>query len=222
VGSGIAIMEMIYKARADYGLTINTVVTGFAYSMGAIVFQAGDQRLMGAYSTLMLHSPSWFLSGSDQRIFNDYAVLADHYKNLVANLFAGRTGRHDPTWWQEFIYSGRDRFLSAAECLELGLADGLYDQLTRPRPCRARGSRRPPPPTSRPCRFFTTETQRVQGYLTGTMWISKKPRLRRRVSGPPGARAASGVARRSSLVPAGTSNRGVCQVARSPAGTEAV
>ncbi len=48
VGSGIAIMEMIFKTRADYGVTINTVVTGFAYSMGAIVFQAGDRRLMGS------------------------------------------------------------------------------------------------------------------------------------------------------------------------------
>ncbi len=127
IGSGIAMLEMIYKMRAEYGVTINTVVTGYAYSMGAIVFQAGERRLMGAYSTLMLHSPQWTLSGNDQRIFSDFAVLAEHYQSLVANLFAQRTGTHDAAWWEDFIYSGRDRFLTARECLDLGLADGLYD-----------------------------------------------------------------------------------------------
>jgi ATP-dependent Clp protease protease subunit len=148
VGSGIAIMEMIFKTRADYGVTINTVVTGFAYSMGAIVFQAGDRRLMGSYSTLMLHSPQWFIAGSDQRIFTDYAVLADHYKNLVANLFAQRTGKHDSTWWLEFIYSGRDRFLTARECIDLGLADGLYDKQELLPPAPVPGAGITPPPTT--------------------------------------------------------------------------
>src|SRR5690348_12860101 len=146
VGAGIAMMEMIYKMRADYGVKINTIVTGFAYSMGAIVFQAGDTRRMGSYSTLMLHSPHWFLTGSDQQVFTDYAVLADHYKNLVANLFATRTGRHDAAWWLDFIYSGRDRFLTARECIALNLADSLYDNqdLLPPTPIPGAGVRPPP------------------------------------------------------------------------------
>ncbi|MDQ6694579.1 MAG: ATP-dependent Clp protease proteolytic subunit [Chloroflexota bacterium] len=135
VGSGLAMMEMIYRVREMYGVTVNTVVSGYAYSMGAIVFQAGDKRLMGSFSTLMLHSPKWFLSGSDQQIFSDYAILAKHYKNLVCNLFAQRTGTHDALWWENFVYSGRDRFLTAQECCELGLADEIYGlQLTTPPP----------------------------------------------------------------------------------------
>ncbi|MDQ3931108.1 MAG: ATP-dependent Clp protease proteolytic subunit, partial [Chloroflexota bacterium] len=109
-----------------YKVTINTVVTGYAYSMGAIVFQAGDRREMGSFSTLMLHSPQWFLSGSDQQIFSDYATLARHYKSLVSNIFSQRSGQHDAQWWEEFIYSGRDRFLTAEECISLGLADEIY------------------------------------------------------------------------------------------------
>ncbi|MGI8588316.1 MAG: ATP-dependent Clp protease proteolytic subunit [Chloroflexia bacterium] len=140
VGSGIAMLEMIYRVRAEYDVVIDTVVSGFAYSMGAIVFQGGDRRLIGSYSTLMLHSPQWFLSGSDQRIFTDYAVLAEHYKNLVANLFAQRTSKHDAAWWQDFIYSGRDRFLTAPECLELGLADALYDHQVAPPPVPGAGT----------------------------------------------------------------------------------
>ncbi len=135
VGAGLAMMEMIYRMRTMYKVTINTVVTGYAYSMGAIVFQAGDTRQMGSFSTLMLHSPQWFLSGSDQTIFNDYATLARHYKNLVSNIFSQRSGKHNAEWWEKFIYSGRDRFLAAEECIELGLADEIYGlQLTTPPP----------------------------------------------------------------------------------------
>lgn len=135
VGAGLAMMEMIYRMRTMYKVTINTVVTGYAYSMGAIVFQAGDTRQMGSFSTIMLHSPQWFLSGSDQTIFNDYATLARHYKNLVSNIFFQRSGKRTADWWEKFIYSGRDRFLAAEECLELGLADEIYGlQLTTPPP----------------------------------------------------------------------------------------
>lgn len=141
VGSGLAMMQMIYRLRTLYKVTINTVVTGYAYSMGAIVFQAGDRRLLGSFSTLMLHSPQWFLSGDDQRIFNDYAALAKHYKNLVCNIFAQRSGQHDAAWWETYIYSGRDRFLTAEECIELGLADEIYGlQLTTPPPPLGGGS----------------------------------------------------------------------------------
>ncbi len=38
-----------------------------------------------------------------------------------------RAGRQDAAWWRRFIYSGRDRFLGPAECLELGLIDAVVD-----------------------------------------------------------------------------------------------
>jgi ATP-dependent Clp protease protease subunit len=123
VGAGLAMMQMMDEVRRLYGVKLNTVITGYAYSMGAIVFQAGDHRTMGIYSTMMLHSSSWMLSGEDERIFGDYAKLAEHNRRLVAELFARRTGLHNPRWWERYIYSGRDRFLSAAECLKLRLVD---------------------------------------------------------------------------------------------------
>ena len=123
VGAGFAVMQMMDEVRRLYAVKINTVITGYAYSMGAIVFQAGDRRTMGRYSTMMLHSSSWIISGEDEKIFEDYAKLADTYRRLVADLFARRTGLHTQRWWERYIYSGRDRFLSAAECLKLHLVD---------------------------------------------------------------------------------------------------
>lgn len=127
MGAGFAIMEMIFRVKRQYNVRINTVVTGYAYSMGAIVVQAGDKRTMGSLSTMMLHGGTWFLAGEDDRIFRDYQKLAMHYQDLVGQIFAQRTGLHDAQWWREFIYSGRDRFLTAQECRELNLVDEVLD-----------------------------------------------------------------------------------------------
>jgi ATP-dependent Clp protease protease subunit len=127
VGAGLAIIEMVARVRRLYGVTVNTVVTGYAYSMGAIILQCGGHRSMGRYSTLMLHGAQWTLSGEDERIFRDYLKLAVHYQSLIGSLFARRTKREDAHWWAEFIYSGGDKFLSAQECQALGLVDEIVE-----------------------------------------------------------------------------------------------
>ena len=122
-GAGLAMMEMMHRVKRDFGVRIRTVITGYAYSMGAILVQAGDCRVVGKYSTLMLHSGRWMIAGEDQRIFEDYRKHSDHYKQLIGSMFAERTGHRHAKWWIRYVYSGRDRFLSAQECLKLGLID---------------------------------------------------------------------------------------------------
>ena len=46
------------------GHDVTTVVRGEAASFGAVLFQAGDTRVMGAQSWLMIHEPSHFSGGS--------------------------------------------------------------------------------------------------------------------------------------------------------------
>ena len=125
VGAGIAVIEMIERMRQVYKVTINTVVTGYAYSMGAIIVQSGNNRAMGELSTMMLHSGSWVLTGDADKIFHDYQKLATHYEHVISELFARRTGKHNADWWRDYIYSGHERFLSAQECIELGLVDEI-------------------------------------------------------------------------------------------------
>lgn len=127
VGAGLAVMEMIYRMRQQYQVKVHTIVTGYAYSMGAIVVQAGDWRSMGRLSTMMLHGGTWILTGDADKIFRDYQKLAVHYEMIISELFAARSGKNDANWWREFIYSGHDRFLTAQECLDLGLVDELLD-----------------------------------------------------------------------------------------------
>lgn len=125
-GAGLAMMEMIHRVTREHRVRVRTAVTGYAYSMGAIVLQAGYHRSMGASSTLMLHSTTWTLSGQDEVIFKDYEGLARGYQRLVGEIFALRSGKKDARWWTRFVYSGRDRFLTAPECLELGLVDEIF------------------------------------------------------------------------------------------------
>ena len=127
LGDGLAMMEFINRVRREHRVRIDTAVLGYAYSMGAIVCQAGDHRTIGRFGTLMLHSTSWILSGDDERIFKDYHRLSEHYQATVAQLFAARTGHKDAAWWRRFIWSGRDRFLGPDECLELGLVDEVIE-----------------------------------------------------------------------------------------------
>ena len=123
VGAGYAMIEMMYKIKRELGIPVDTVILGYAYSMGAVLFQAGDHRRMGYFSTMMLHSSSWQVSGRDSEVFTDLKKLADLYQGMTAELFHRRTELHSPQWWQRFIYSGKERYLSAQECLKLGLVD---------------------------------------------------------------------------------------------------
>lgn len=123
VAAGFAMIEMMYKVKRDLGVPVDTVILGYAYSMGAHVFQAGDNRKMGYFSTMMLHSASWQVSGRDSEIFRDLKKLSDIYQRMTGELFYRRTSLHSPGWWRQFIYGGRERYLSAQECLKLRLVD---------------------------------------------------------------------------------------------------
>lgn len=123
MGAGFAMIETMYKVKRELGIPVDTVVLGYAYSMGATLFQAGDHRKMGYFSTMMLHSSSWQVSGRDSEVFTDLKKLADLYQGMTTELFFRRTRLHSPQWWRRFIYSGKERYLSAQECLKLRLVD---------------------------------------------------------------------------------------------------
>lgn len=129
VAAGFAMIEMIYKVKRDLRIPVETVVLGYAHSMGAAVVQAGDHRKMGYFSTMMLHSSSWQVSGRDSEVFRDIKKLSDLYQRMTAELFYRRTGIHSPAWWRRFIYSGKERYLSAQECLKLNLVDEVCEFL---------------------------------------------------------------------------------------------
>lgn len=134
VGDGLAIIELINLMRRRYHVRIDTAILGYAYSMGAIIAQAGDTRSIGRFGTVMLHSSEWTVSGEDAKVFKDYQRLSEHYQEVVAALFAARTRHRDAAWWRRFIWSGRDQFLGPDECLALGLVDRIDEPVLTDQP----------------------------------------------------------------------------------------
>jgi len=121
VTHGLALYDFIMKMRAD-GHHITVVVLGQAASMGGILLQAGDVRLIGASSRVLIHEVSAGTSGNLQKMDDDVEVFKANWDKL-ARILAFRSHltvaevkrksfRFD--WW-----------LSAQEAVEDGFADAV-------------------------------------------------------------------------------------------------
>lgn len=103
---------------------ITTVVRGYAASMGAILLQAGDTRLVGAESHIMLHEIS---SGAIGKL-HELEDEVEFCKRLNRRLFAIVAARTDDRWEADSLYKwvkAKDRWLSADRAVAQGFADGV-------------------------------------------------------------------------------------------------
>lgn len=108
------------RGGGSHAITIK--VRGVAASMGAMIFQAGDSRLMGAGARLMIHKGSIGMHGTADE-FLDEAEWVKHATEQMVHLFVGRSN-----CTRERIMSmihRRDWWLPATEAVALGFADGI-------------------------------------------------------------------------------------------------
>src|SRR5690606_32881195 len=103
------------------GIPVTTEVRGYCASAAVMVLQAGERRLMGAYSRLMLHESSRDIRGANvsemARLLKDHGDIWDLYCGCLAersHLAVERIKERcrEGNW---YIYP--------AEALELGLVD---------------------------------------------------------------------------------------------------
>lgn len=114
--SGFAIYDRI-KA-CDFPITIR--VTGSAMSMGSIILQAADKRLLGPGSTIMLHDGEMDITGTPENI----VAWASHGQSMcehMYNIYAEVSGKPASYWKRK---CKKDYILSAEQAIQLGLADG--------------------------------------------------------------------------------------------------
>lgn len=101
-------------------------VCGHGMSMGSIILQAGDRRIMTPNSTLMIHYGTWGYSGHALDFLKSAAECKKQCDKME-NVFLKRIKEKHPKYnrmrfRREFSF---DKYLDAKEALELGLIDKI-------------------------------------------------------------------------------------------------
>lgn len=125
VRRGMSIIDAIRECNSK----VITHAVGQCYSMAAIIFQAGDERLMSANSTLMIHVGE---EGYDadhpinlDRWIKESRRLGDVADNLLYERIKEKKPRFKKEKFKELLTF--DTIYTAEEAMEIGLADKIAE-----------------------------------------------------------------------------------------------
>ena len=121
VFAGMAIYNALRQAEGN----ITIYVDGMAASIAAVIALCGKPLMMSPYARLMLHQVSgggyggadWLRAVADQ---------IDLIENDLASMLARRLGITAEEVKARY-FDGKDHWLTAAEAVNMGIADGIYD-----------------------------------------------------------------------------------------------
>lgn len=115
-----AIISTLNELKELWGCTITTVVKGFAYSAGAVLFLYGDEKEMTETDEIMLHQCLYFAQGS----LKDHEDELKRSKKLQKRIDKVITTHSNisPELLRK-LYKRGDAFLDYEDCLKLGIID---------------------------------------------------------------------------------------------------
>lgn len=119
VFDGMHLWDHIQWVR-DRGHHVTTTAMGYAASMGGILLQAGDKRVMGRESYVLIHEVSSGAGGTTAAIEDEVEFMKKVQKRII-KIFVDRsvlTARQIETKWKR-----KDWWLDSDECQRLGLVD---------------------------------------------------------------------------------------------------
>ncbi|HBA64558.1 MAG TPA: ATP-dependent Clp protease proteolytic subunit [Lachnospiraceae bacterium] len=119
IDNGLLVYDAIVGSKAP----IRTFCSGYAYSMGAVLFACGKERYLLPHSKLMLHEPllGGKIGGNASSIKSISESLLET-KRMMNKLLAFHTGKTEAEMDELTSY---DHYFSAQEAVEMGLADGI-------------------------------------------------------------------------------------------------
>lgn len=129
VVAGMALFDYLTELRAD-GHHLTTIAHGIAASMAGILLQAGDRRIVGKESWVLIHQVQASAMGSWGDL-QDRMKWLDKVQDRILDIFAKRsatkTGKPFATQRRLFAknWERTDWWLSSDECLELGVVDEI-------------------------------------------------------------------------------------------------
>lgn len=123
VQSGLALYEFIRMLNK----TTKTIVLASAYSMAAVLFMAGDERLMLKDSSrVMIHDPSFSnrnVAGLKSHEIQTELNELNKCRAKLAKIISERTGKSIK---EVYKVTKDDTFFDAEEAISFGIATGIY------------------------------------------------------------------------------------------------
>lgn len=118
---GFALWDFLATLKKN-GHHLTTVCRGMAASMGGILLQAGDKRVIGSESVLLVHEISFGAGGKIGEV-EDEVAFAKMLTQRVLKIFASRTkmtARQIDAKWKR-----KDWWMDSDEALKLGFVDEI-------------------------------------------------------------------------------------------------
>ena len=118
---GLALFDYLRQLRSA-GHHVTTVALGRAASMGAVLLQAGDHRVIGENAFLLVHEVSHLSAGKVSEMEDNVEFTRRLQKRLLA-ILSSRSAMTEAQIARR--WARKEWWLDAAEAVELGLADAV-------------------------------------------------------------------------------------------------
>lgn len=127
---GFAIFDMIQACKNPITIT----VFGHAMSMGSIILQAADRRIMAPHARMMIHYGTPIYTNADDHVKTNYKWTEEckRFSRVMESLYLDKIKQKHPKFTRQKIQEmlNFDTFLSGKQAVELGLADHLLEKVT--------------------------------------------------------------------------------------------
>jgi ATP-dependent Clp endopeptidase proteolytic subunit ClpP len=121
---GLAIFDAIKLCRNH----IDIKVFGHAMSMGSIILQAADRRVMSPNSRMMIHYGTWGYEG-DAITSEKWSEEGKRFNTWMEDLYLSKLREKDPKFRRDRLKRmlTNDTFFNAEEAVKIGLADEILE-----------------------------------------------------------------------------------------------
>jgi ATP-dependent Clp protease protease subunit len=119
---GLALYDTLRFVSEESGREVTTVALGYAASMGGVLLQAGDVRLITPSSSVLIHEISSGSRGSTGRI-KDHMEHVEMLTDRIVKILASRSTLTEDELREK--WDRKDWWLTAEDVVRFGFADRI-------------------------------------------------------------------------------------------------
>jgi ATP-dependent protease ClpP protease subunit len=122
---GMAIYDAIRNCKSK----VIVKATGYVMSMGSLIFQAGDERLLSPNAVIMIHH-GYDYQNNHVKTVRNWVEFGKRYDKILNNIYLEKIREKNKEFNLKKLEKllDFDTILLASEAIELGLADGIYGE----------------------------------------------------------------------------------------------